>query len=513
MKRIFSMLMAAGLMLGSAVSASAVDFRAAGNFEFGFEYARNLYNIRWGHVPDSGEDSFEAMQRFTFRLDAIANEKLRGVYVGRAGDDIFWGNQDTGIGRNSGGGIGSQGVNLNTREAYIDWKPTGQSNIRMGMQGVVLPNAVAGSPVMDTRVAGVTATYAFTNEVAASLFWYRPSSSTNGVITNSENRFSKWDMFGLVLPLTFDGVSVTPWGLYSQMGRNATNLDMFAAPGNIAGPYYLGNDKWADPRAGQKIRPWWVGLAAEISLLDPLIFKMDAIYSGAKGSGNWSRVSPHDHWTSAFNNSFENDYSSRGWLLIAKLQYKLDSMTPGLIGWYGSGDKIENGKRKLRRLNIIEPSFQATSFGFDGSYSLTKRSCNIGVSPEGTWAVGLLAEEIHFLENIEHNVRLLYYRGTNAYSKNRNYGGNGLVDSAVGFEYGAKNGQSLKPGNCGLYLTRKDWAMEVNVDTVYTIMDHLNVAVELGYMYVDVKNASQYYPDNSFARNAYKLGMYFVYDF
>lgn len=502
MKRIFSMLMAAGLMLGSAVSASAVDFRAAGNFEFGFEYARNFNNIRWGRAVDAdgkktaGEDSFEAMQRFTFRLDAIANEKLRGVYVGRAGDDIFWGNQQGGVGRNSGGGIGSQGVNLNTREAYIDWKPTGQSNIRMGMQGVVLPNAVAGSPVMDTRVAGVTATYAFTNEVAASLFWYRPSSSTNGVITKSENRFSKWDMFGLVLPLTFDGVSVTPWGIYSQMGRNATEMDMFAAPGNLDGAGY----------AGQKIRPWWIGLSTEIALLDPLVFKMDAIYSGAKGSGNWSRFSTHDEWTNALN-GFENDYSSRGWLIVAKLQYKLDYMTPGLIGWYGSGDKIENGKRKLRRLNIIEPSFQATSFGFDGSYSLTKRSCNMGVSPEGTWAVGLLAEEIHFLENIEHNVRLLYYRGTNDYSKNRNYGGVGLVDDYF------TGGPSLKPGNGGLYLTKKDWAMEVNVDTVYTIMDHLNVAVELGYMYVDVKNASQYYPDNSFARNAYKLGMYFVYDF
>ena len=499
MKRILSLLAAAGMVLGSVAGASAVDFKASGSFEFGFEYVRNYNNIDWGK-QGSSEDSFGALQRLTFRLEAVANESLRGVYIARIGK-TYWGMQDGGMGLNSGGGIGTQGVNVDTREAYLDWKPTPESNVRMGLQGVILPAAVSGSPVMDTRVAGVTASYAFNKNVEANVFWYRPSSAGDGP---GATRFAKWDMFGLTLPLTFDGVKVTPWGVYSQMGRNATEMDMFAAPGYMNGG-----------AAGQKIRPWWVGLAAEISILDPLVFKLDAIYSGAKGSGKWN-PDAKAFWGggSKFGKFDGSDYDSRGWLVIAKLQYKMENVTPGIIGWYGSGDEIENGKRKLRRLNIIEPSFQATSFGFDGSYSLTSRSCNMGISPEGTWAVGLLAEDIKFVENIKHHVRVLYYRGTNDYSDSaeiQNFGGAGMSNTIL------TGGGSLKPGNGGLYLTKKDWALEVNVDTIYTIMDHLNVALELGYMYVDCKNTGDFYQnasgDDYFEKNAYKIGMYFVYDF
>lgn len=489
MKRILSLLAAAGVMLGSVAGASAVDFKVSGSYEFGFEYVRNYNNMDWGKAGAS-EDSFGALQRATFRLEAIANENLRGVYVARVGDKITWGNGQS-IGKDAGGGIGTQGINILTREAFLDWKPSPESYVRMGLQGVVLPAAVAGSPVMDTRVAGVTAGYAFNKNVTANVFWYRPSNNGDGVVSGN-NRFSKWDMFGLTLPLTFDGVKVTPWGLYSQMGRNATQMDTFVSAGAIAGKEL----------AGQKIKPWWIGLAAEISIFDPLVFKLDAIYSSAKGSGNWANNDIRSNWRSQYHGS---DFDSRGWLVIAKLQYKMDNFTPGIIGWYGSGDEIENGKRKLRRLNIIEPSFQATSFGFDGSYSLTRRSCNMGLSPEGTWAVGLVAEDIKFVENVKHNVRVLYYRGTNDYSDTPvvNYGGIGLSGD-------------LKPGSGGLYLTKKDWALEVNVDTIYTIMDHLNVAFELGYMYVDCKNTSAFYnygSGDAFEKNAYKIGMYFVYDF
>lgn len=60
-------------------------------------------------------------------------------------------------------------------------------------------------------------------------------------------------------------------------------------------------------------------------------------------------------------------------------------------------------------------------------------------------------------------------------------------------------------------------ALEVNVDTIYTIMDHLNVALELGYMYVDCKGSDDFYKNANnqdfFGKNAYKFGLYFVYDF
>ncbi len=498
MKRIFSLLAAAGMVLGSVASASAVDFKVSGKYEFGFEYVRNQNNIEWGKSGNgASEDSFGALQRITFRMEAIANESLRGVFVARIGDKITWGNGNP-IGKDAGGGIGTQGINFLTREAFLEWKPTPESYVRMGLQNVVLPAAVAGSPVMDTRVAGVTAGYTFNKYVAANLFWYRPSNNGDGPIEDSADRFSKWDMVGLTLPLTFDGVKVTPWGVYSQMGRNAQYLDTFAAPG-----YMYDSD---NALAGQEIKPWWVGLAAEISIFDPLVLKLDAIYSGAKGSGHWANNNIRQYWRNNFDGS---DYESRGWLVIAKLQYKMDNVTPGIIGWYGSGDEIENGKRKLRRLNTIEPSWQATSFGFDGSYSLTRRSCNIGLSPEGTWAVGLLAEDINYMENLTHHVRVIYYRGTNDYDGSRNYGGHGLA--------GMDDHNNLKPGNGGLYLTKKDWALEVNVDTIYQIMEHLNVALELGYMYVDCKNSDEFYKNANgqeyFGKNAYKIGMYFVYDF
>lgn len=488
MKRIFSLLAAAGIMLGTVTGASAVDFKVSGQFEFGFEYARNMYNVDWAK-QGSSEDGFSALQRLTVQFEAIANENLRGVYVARVGN-VMWGYQGDGLGDGSGGGIGTQGVNVATRQAYLDWKPTANSSVQMGLQEIALPGAVSGSPVMDTRVAGITASYAFNKNVAASVFWYRPSNGGDGP---GSPRFSKWDMFGLVLPLTFDGVSVTPWGVYSQMGRNATETDTFFTPGG-----------WQDlGLAGQKIKPWWVGVALEVTAFDPFVFTMDAIYSGAKGDGARAAGFDRAAWDSQFADS---DFDSRGWLVAAKLQYKMEHVTPGIIAWYGSGDEIENGKRKLRRLNTIEPSFQATSFGFDGSYSLTDRSCNVGLSPEGTWGVGLLAEDITYAENLTHHVRLMYYRGTNEYKEGVNYGGHMLA----GLD------GSLVPGN-NLYLTDKDWALEVNLDTIYQIMENFSVALELGYMYLDCKDSGDYYRNASgedfFEKNAYKVGLYFMYDF
>ena len=67
MKRIFSLLAAAGIMLGTVTGASAVDFKVSGQFEFGFEYARNMYNVDWAK-QGSSEDGFSALQRLTVQF-------------------------------------------------------------------------------------------------------------------------------------------------------------------------------------------------------------------------------------------------------------------------------------------------------------------------------------------------------------------------------------------------------------------------------------------------------------
>ena len=217
MKRIMTLALAAAMVFGAATGASAIDFKASGQWLFGVSAGEgNLVNKHNGRHADTN-DTFFAGQRLRTQIDAVASEALSGTVYFEIGDQT-WGNGE------SGAAMGADGTVVEVKRAYLDWVvPNTDLKVRMGIQGLTLPNVAGGSAIADTDAAGITVNYQINENVGLTALWTRPVNdnfSGNEYGRNS-NYLDNIDLFAVTLPLNFDGVSVTPWVMYGMMGKNA----------------------------------------------------------------------------------------------------------------------------------------------------------------------------------------------------------------------------------------------------------------------------------------------------
>ena len=155
MKRIMTLALAAAMVFGAATGASAIDFKASGQWLFGVAAGdgnlanKEMMNGRMHHSDTN--DIFFAGQRLRTQIDAVASEALSGTVYFEIGDQT-WGNGS------SGGAMGADGTVVEVKRAYLDWiVPNTDLKIRMGIQGLTLPNVAGGSAIADTDAAGITA--------------------------------------------------------------------------------------------------------------------------------------------------------------------------------------------------------------------------------------------------------------------------------------------------------------------------------------------------------------------
>ena len=465
MKRIVTLMLAAMLVLGSVAGASAADIKAKGQWDFSFEWLDNT-DFRDGDQDNAGEDDFGAKQRLRTQIDIIASENLRGVVFFEMGDTV-WGRTD--------GALGTDGKSVEVKRSYIDWVvPNTELKVRMGLQGLALPGAVAGSPIMDDDVAALTLSYAFNDMVGLTAFWARPY-DTAGNESSDNNTFDEMDVFGVVVPVTLDGAKITPYAAYSSVGKDVPVSG--TTPTDYNGASYqqaiYGLRPANAPAAfGDDTNAWWAGVAFELTMFSPLSFKMDAMYGNvdAEEIGN-----------------IEMDRS--GWMVIGAVDYKMDMMTPGLFAWYASGDDDDetNGSE---RMPYISPDFGPTSFGTDKVGAPIATDSIVSVSGTGTWGVGVQLANISFMENLKHTLRATYYRGTN--------------------DEDMANFTTLRNTTNGLYLTEEDSAWEVNFDHFYKIYENLDLIVEMGYIKADLDEDT--WGTDEFS-DAWKLGFNLKYSF
>ena len=131
MKRIVTLLLAAGLVLGAAAGSQAADIKAKGLWEFSWQVGHN------GFLKDSDGDNFTAKQRLRTQIDVIASESLKGVVFLEIGD-TNWGSAK------QGGALGTDGKEIKVRYSYVDWViPQTDAKVRMGLQNFSLPGFVS----------------------------------------------------------------------------------------------------------------------------------------------------------------------------------------------------------------------------------------------------------------------------------------------------------------------------------------------------------------------------------
>ncbi len=498
MKKIITLCLTAGMLLGVATGASAIDFKAKGQWVVGFGMLDTYYQGL------NGGDTFAAMQRVRLQLDAIASENLSGTVSFEMGDTT-WGQA------RSGGALGADGTIVELRNAYIDWMvPNTQLSFRMGIQPLTLPSVAGGSVILDEQVAAVVASYKINDMASIGFAWARPfNDNWDGNEQEPANYLDNVDLFTVFVPLKGDNWKFTPWVLGGVVGKNAAADLVFDTDNNGKSAYYsraglipsyalnvvnasgLSLSNMIDD-AGYATA-FFAGLPFGLNI-DAFNFELDINYGSITGLGSGRSL--------AFGGR-DLSLDRRGWLVKALFEYKMDWGTPGLFAWYGSGDDgdIENGSEMMPYLS---PTGNFTSFIGDGNelgYSYFTSGNNNGydqmLNYSGTWGVGLQLKNVSFIEDLSHTFRVAYWGGTNSTDMAK-YVGNAFADVGGG----------------GFYLTTSDYLVEFNLDTTYQIYENLQAVVQLGYIINGVSEDTWDFVGNSETRrDGYKAGVFFNYSF
>lgn len=520
MKRIMTLILAAGMVFGAATGASAIDFKAKGQWIFGFGAVDTGYVSKQGGNNQYNADTFNAIQRVRLQMEAVASESLSGTVYFEMGDQT-WGN-----GR-SGAALGADGVIVEVKRAYIDWVvPNTDLKFRMGIQGVTLPNVAGGSSILDDDVAGIAASYKFNDMVSLTALWARPYNDnyTAGSIAWSRDPsgyLDNVDLFALMLPVKAEGWEVTPWAMMGMQGKNTTVAGTAAESVtagmnsiNVAQGAFQGDPGFWARYSASNIRSkdayrtlFWAGLPIAYTGLDPWNFELDLNYGYA---GNNVTYSVTDYKNGVTKRA---DNNRQGWLIKGLVEYKMDWGTPGLFAWYASGDDgdVKNGSERMPSLS---PAGNFTSFMGDGVTGWSVRSSNWRnagydqmLTYSGTWGIGGQLKDMSFLENLSHTFRVAYWGGTNSPTMAKYLPAIGATNIGT-YERAAE----------GFYLTTNDSMVEFNLDSTYKIYENLSATLELGYIINGIDKGTwqrSYTPDNErfTKKDAYKAALIFNYSF
>ena len=502
MKKLMTLALAAAMMLGAATGASAIDFKAKGQWIMSFDYGMHGNFGESKAKNNSGfknEDEFEARQRVRLQLDAVASEALSGTVFFEIGDQV-WGDND------NGGALGADGRVVELKRAYIDWMvPQTDLKVRMGIQGLALPSFTTNaSQIFDDDVAAVSLNYQFNENVGLTAFWARPYNDNGGYSSRwdgknyDQNYMDNMDMFAVLLPLTFDGVKVTPWVMYAAMGPGM--FDNFEkAPGNAWGRASAGmisgfkGTDWNDSYGNA----FWAGVTGEVTYWDPFRIAWDVNYGSA---------------------SYEDEKMNReGWLASLLLEYKLDWGTPGLYGWYGSGDD-SNPRNGSERMPVVSANGNNgfSNFAFNGNPYIAREGV-LGTNMTGTWGIGARLKDVSFVEDLKHTLRVNFMGGTNApkmakYIRDYGnpYGKHGVSDVA---QYAT----AYDP----MYLTTDDNALEIGLTNTYKMYDNFTVMLDASYVALWLEDSRSVWGKNpgrgalggDGVYDAWNVNLSFVYSF
>lgn len=485
MKKLATLLIAAGLVFGAtAPAANAIDFKAKGEWVMSFDYGQNG-GFTGGHGRtgyNGDQDEFEAKQRLRLQLDAVASENLSGTVFFEIGNTT-WGKSD------EGGALGADQTIVEVRRAYIDWMvPNTELKVRMGLQGMNIPSFTMNkSQVFEDDVAGITLSYQFTDNVAATVFWARPYNDNFGGYDNhyrygtgQDNFMDNVDVFGLTIPLTFDGFKVTPWGMIAALGPNAfrnTNSDdafsKFGADPNLgtsnaqmrAGllPAWGVAGTGAGVNAGsldidKYATAWWAGITADITYFDPFRIAFDFMGGGVQ----WD----------------DSRLNRAGWMATLLVEYKMDWGIPGILGWYASGDNsnLGDGSERMPYLSLGNGDNQFSNFAFDGHPYIAREGA-ISQSMTGTWGVGLRVRDMSFIEDLKHTFRVNLIGGTNDHGIFRQLAKRpGTINENGYYTYFSGSGLN------GLYMTDQDTALEIGLHNEYKMYENFTIMLDASYI-------------------------------
>jgi len=434
MKRLSLLAAALVMVLGMAVSASAApEVSISGNL-----LVNAVWMDNWNFSDAEHSKNFNIVERADLYFTVTANENLKAVLGLRSQKSDGsrtgrWGGREFGL-DNPGG---TDAATLGIRDAYIDFNwPGTDVNVKAGVYTVGLPQAVGGASMIVAERAGALMVSAPLTENIGVLAGYTRLYDNDGnyddAVSDSIYGDSYLDGYLLALPLTFEGVSATPYFLYGNAGDHFN-----VATGGTT--YDEDTDTyWDDEDAAA----YWLGTDFTLSVLDPFIIKADLAY------GNLD--------------SDEDANEASGWMFDVALDYTgFDFMTASAYFVYTSGSDDDNSDG-LESMPVLQGDWAVGSFYFGGG-SITGDDLDAEDGNRlGFWVLGVSLTDIQsFAQGLTHDFHVLYVKGTND------------EDSHVA-------GDSV-----GSYLTEEDSLWEVDFNTTYALYDNLSLIGQLGYINSD----------------------------
>ena len=444
MKKLSTLLLAAGLVMAASAPASAVDVKMDGYFNFMYDWGKSYNKAR-------GSDDWQK-QVTRVGMTFTASEALSAYAQIDAA--WYWGVDRTNV-VDGLGGLGNY-PNARMRLAYIDWLVPGTDlKVRMGRQLLALPHtALVKNPALwwSDPADGISLSYKINDMFSLSGWWARYDHHW----TLETNKANTTDAYALIGNVKFDGFSFTP---YVALAVQDSNSMIGFANGFKNGLNPQGFGVYAN-------KTFWFGINGQMNLFDPLVVKADFIYGDRNFTSHADKYGPYGP-------------SQHGWLIDGSVSYKTSFGTPALTAWYGSGDDKDvqyqyqnNLPGLVGRTGISNGFFNGTPM-HDNLMVNSDGNCH---TPAGTWGVKLGIDGVSFLEDLSHAFAIIYAGGTN--------------------DARALNGSAKNPWQ---YMTEKDHMVEFDFTTTYQIYKNLQAMFAVAYVIEDFET---HHNSGSFAGRA-----------
>jgi hypothetical protein len=213
-------------------------------------------------IPTSLTETTSIAQRLRTYFTFQTNENLKAV-LGLEMDN-YWGDGDTDWGTDVNSG-GATDAGIEIKHAYLDFNfPDTAINVKAGLQSVSLPS-VFGNPVFDDDAPAILVSAPINDMFGVAVGFTRGRDSSHPAKTGTGK--DEVDAAMLIVPVTLDGFSVTPYFAYAWIGENTDN------PG---GTGQSDADKLLLPLVDATV--WTLGANAVLTMFDPLTFAADLIY-------------------------------------------------------------------------------------------------------------------------------------------------------------------------------------------------------------------------------------------
>jgi hypothetical protein len=450
MKRFTCLALLAAMVFGfAALAAAATEVKMTGDARIHANFWNNTNYTGWNAKGTNTGDSLTIWERFRLRSDFITNENLKFRFGIRVNNKA-WGN-DTFT-------VDNPAVSIDVYQAFLQFKwPSTDVEFTVGLQDMDLPissSAMLNSnPVFGgTRAAAAVVAIPVIDQMKIVAGFARLLDSNKDFDTSTTQKADELDAYFMVLPITLDGFSATPWGMLAVAGKDATYTTAVGSSPrytnqslatNLASAGYMTGTNTGFSQA-QTVY-WWAGSSFAVTALDPFKFYADVIYgSGAADQGRKSRS---------------------GMFFDVAAEYTgLDMLTPQVTFWYSTGEDKSTTNGSERMPTIVGSWGPSTSFLFDSSQAFA--GGHMGLNPIGSMGVAFSLNKISFMQDLTHRLTLSYAQGTNSARALR-------YANAV---WGTGNYVQM-----GRDLTTDEYVVGVNFDNQYNIYENLAAIVESGW--------------------------------